>query len=437
LQHNKNTTGMDGELIRAVGAIDVPPQDGLSAPLGNSMAVSAVGDLLVLNAQGEVLFTSLRQSSSLLQPVQKLTVSNFNENCKGLRHLLVNKEESLVVLWSTRRIVVLNIPPVWVENGCLQSPTFSPATTTATATATAVHESAVVATVLLDLDSEDENANNGTALVKVAFHPLCDHSLVVLRSSKFLSLFDLRDQSLTHHIALPPRLTFNSFAFGPLINWLAFTVFLTTAQNQVYCLCPIVPRGALVSAQAVQELWAWHDQRLFQILRGNKHDTNSGNSGLTAELQPLKEHLQLSEAFLLASFGRPTTAADVLAGEMHDWSAAIAAGCTSDGNKGTGIDGNDNGYGYGRVVAPDNSLLALQGPFDLHKHKHAANLVEASADALCDLCTPAMGLSEAAPPVLVASYASGQVDVLLFDARVGTLSVSLSLTHTTLSFLRI
>lgn len=74
-----------------------------------------------------------------------------------------------------------------------------------------------------------------------------------------IRLVDLRSLQ-SEVIPLSSNKRFVSFAFGPALDWMKFTLVLLSSGGDVYYLCPVIPKGTVVSLTVVEELWAWADQ---------------------------------------------------------------------------------------------------------------------------------------------------------------------------------
>lgn len=386
---------MDGDLIRSLGAISAP-SDEHSSLLGNSVAVTNVGDLLVLTADGKVQYTSLRQEKPS-QALKTLPIhAHTNIDMKKFRHISANRDGSMMLLWSADQVVVVEIPQLWLREGNLLEPTEKSSSGTK-----------LIIPTLKELCNESESRNR---IVKAVFHPLCDHSVVVLRESQTLSLYDMRLDATAnrHNIQLPSNLRFAGFTFGPNMEWLRYTIFLATTENEVYYLCPVIPPGTVVPSNTVKEIWSWYDTQKIAFMKSSKKDEKRDNMG---------RYLEMTRQYLEQTIGprRSTTSetnsADsalvVLAGELSKLSMiAVSKGERDD------------------VELISLGHVLLQGPLKLHKGQHENS---GSADVICDITTPIVKVSGLASPVIAVAYKSGQVDLLLLDAQVSIEFISYKL----------
>ncbi len=369
--------------MRSLGSISVPMDD-FSSPLGNSFVVTNVGDLFALKGDGQIVYTSLRNEKTALQnlPVE---LSSSKIDFSTLRHIAVNKDGSLLALWSTQLVAVVEIPLNWMRHGNVSEPLDA-------------SSGSIPSRPIMRIVSQEMGTSN--KFIKVAFHPLCDHSLVILRERETMSFIDMRDSSLLQDILLPSKLNFVSFTFGPNVEWLRYTIFLATSENEIFFLCPIIPPNTPISNRNKREIWTWYDQHKNLI------EKNSSNNSSERKLKD-KTYFEITKLFLEQTVGfdepNETLLSDsnllVLTKELQKVS----------------IHSRVNDMDWQNIAI---SNVALQGPLPIFKGQSACADSSTTIDRLCDLSTPISKALGPAPPVIVVAYGSGQVDLLLLDAQV-------------------
>jgi len=225
--------------------------------LGSSLASSNLGEIFSLGFENGYTITNSTltgNGSESLNPMQTINW-NYDELKKDFRHILCNEKGDIIIVWSKFDLAVIEKN----RNGEYAKP------------------------VVLATD-------NVLPIAKVSFHPLNDYSLVVLFEMELLCVFDLRTREKQQY-SLPVDISFTSFCFGPDIEWLRFTVFLTSTNSQIFAVCPVIPCGTILPAPIVDELFDWVAKQQASI---------HGESSLSFErMKYLQAYLHYTHDYLL------------------------------------------------------------------------------------------------------------------------------------------
>lgn len=370
---------MDSNFIKALGKLQP-----VTTP-GSSFAVSNHGDIVIIDGEGTIRIGNVRKAtdSALFAP---LLVANIKpDEIQRFTHIDFNAESSIVLLWSSTSIGFIEIP--------------------VSSTKSLGHNSEkYIFTEIFDDYSEEKGTESASPIVKACFHPLNPQYLVVLNEREQLRLIDLRDVS-TKRFSLPPDMKFASFCFGPAMDWMQFTLFLLTTRGETYALCPVIPMGTLVPRQVVNELWSWVEGQANTRSRVGQQYSSSG-----------RLYIDAVKAYLFQTLGPPSGESSesnsqresdfVRAGEYaHDNSDLMAY---------FELQNTDCSFLSGGTSAPQ-----LQGPLMVDRGLNSDGGENAPPStrniAANDICTPLVRTGAA--PVLVVSYGSAEVDVLLFDGQ--------------------
>jgi hypothetical protein len=350
-----------------------------------SIAATPFGDVVSLSTR--IRFGNIRPKAdeNLLGKINTLEVTDAAGqpvDLSAFTEILANSDASVLLLVSAQKVAVVEIPPEFYKQGYLN---------------TQAEGSSPVFKVVYDAAAEKK-----IPVVKASFHPYNQFSVVILLQTDYLIVSDLRSYEDKRY-RLPAHNQFLSFCCGPDIDWLRFSVFLSTSKGEVYVICPIIPLGTIISLTVLEELWAWADnQREFWI--GSKSDRND---------RPRSDYVNLLEAYLCDLFGDiDARLKDV---EDKDNEFVIA---------GEGIAmKRQSGFciaNYNTVV--QGPLLVRQG-----KARDADGVHAQDTSAIVDLCVPFVsprvfsgGKAAQGPeaaPVIVAVRATGFVEVLLIDSE--------------------
>jgi hypothetical protein len=88
-------------------------------------------------------------------------------------------------------------------------------------------------------------------IVKVDFHPFSPHHVIVLFKTGGLLIIDLIQISY-HKIPISLQHSFVSFTFGPHIDWMAISIFLLKSNGEIFVVCPVMPKGAILPYENVR-----------------------------------------------------------------------------------------------------------------------------------------------------------------------------------------
>lgn len=368
---------MNPAFVEQLSAAGVPLLEEMEG-FTSTLAVSVNGDVAVLTSEGDLKFGSLRGSNASLTTLEVFGLSK--EEVLGFKSLEFNKDGNVLLLWSSDRVGFLEMSPV-AGGPCAYTNIWN------------------IVTV----------ADGPTyPVVKAAFHPLCSHYVVLLHEQGGLRLFDLR--SLTDElITVPVGRGFRSFAFGPSMEWLRFSILLLANDGHIYAVCPVVPSGTVVTTSTVAELWGWADQLSYE---------NRSPSRTT------EDYVTNLYDYLLNVFG-PRPAPD----EEHGGPKFIRAGEYS-APAWSGDPASNGGVGSDGIHTPANYLPMLIGPIHVQRSpsalpeetdeepsaegKHDSTSTRLNGAAACDIAVPTAAAGGA--PVLLVSYTNGSVEICMFDA---------------------
>lgn len=362
---------MNFEILQDVGEISFP--DSLGQTCGNTFVVNLLGDLIFLSNEGYIHFVNIRSDyQSGENRIKILPIKDMSpEELKTFTHIECSLQSDLLLLWSKNSIGVLHIPEEFLKNGSLNIDEKSDI------------QCQFVTNILTD-----------SPIVKASFHPLNQHSIVYLLESDQLVLKHLPSEEEKKFKLSSPSNKFTSFTFGPEIEWLRFTIFLTSQNGNIYSLCPIIPEGAVLNGKEIRELWELVENENFD----NELKENSEES---IEKLVTKEYLK-------TYFGENSRfyEADVetfVIANSKDISSSIWS----------------LGENLFNSYLPENDSLSnysakLQGPLKVYKSSGP----KTKSIAITDITALRNKKLESSPPILLAAYSNGSFDILLFDNQV-------------------
>lgn len=379
----------------------------------NIFAVNEAGDIVVLCSDGRLLYANIRCNRERFSEQQEGSDTQFrvlpvyNASCDDLRqftNIEFDAGGSLLLLWSPFKVGMVEIPYEGVVDGVMNFPA---ATTYSDASGDVCCKYTELTDELLSAAGSIDDAA-AQCIAKAAFHALCPHSLVVLLERNSLLLMDLRTLKVqVYSVVLPSdpfrshssrgsSSRFTSFCFGPCLDWLAFSILLLTASGQVYLLCPVIPKGTMVAASMVADLWDWLDQ-LAQLAdegpaaASEYYSSSSDSEGASRSQFP---YISLAQAYLRETFGeRPADAAGgaaeaagglLRAGEMSELFEDYPAHVQLQQQQQTGALADTAGMNHMGVLSADAELLSryvvkLVGPLPLRAQAQLFRGAEASA----------------------------------------------------------
>lgn len=383
--------GMDFSLLQKLAAATTMRRQPL--PSVNPITVNTFGDVFMLGQ--DILFGNLRPKNndsdvnSSTLAYKKLRIGAFGKtlNFSDYDNISCNADGSVLLLYSTTKVAIVEIPSKNFEKGYLED---------------CVHECS-----FHQIFDAADCASTKTQIVKATFHPLNQFAVLILQQTKYLTIYDVRTHDKVRIIAgLPNGLVFTSFTCGPDIEWLRFTVILSASDGNLYALCPIIPAGTKVSISVVEELWQWVD---------GQREIWSGS--LNEEDRLRLRYVELLEVYLQDLFGDVSTLlpADsahetfVVAGEMRCWGSSQRSSstpCLADYN----------------VVL---QRLTNRTEQERSKSKTRASSLDSRASKdddqsnVTDLCVPHVSGPDALQaPVFATVRVTGFVEVYLLDASV-------------------
>ena len=209
----------------------------------------------------------------------------------------------------------------------------------------------------------------------------------------------------TQYFSLGIKDHFVSYCFGPPIDWMKFSIFLVSDKKsesaEVFCLCPVIPRGILVPMSSIRDLWAWVDEQVvFQ-----EEENSCG-----------KHYLSRTKQYLQAAFGpRKSVEGDDEKGK-NPLSSFVRVGEYALNSRSM----------YVELDGILTEAPSLQGPFHMAgsrpDHELNSQTVPHSSShqklkrTACDISTPRIR-GEGAPLIAVA-YNNGDVDFFLIRGEV-------------------
>ena len=382
------------------------------------VAVNQFGDVCSIAEDWSIRLASLKSSepmdlssfpldSDSMTLIKSLKFSNIEYNSNG----------TILLLWSDYSIGVIEIPKALAPDGCLLRNT-----------------SKVCNFFFIAEDYISTKRNNEKILNKASFHPMSPFTVVVLTKNSLL-LIDVTNPMENRLIPLGSRHNFRSFCFGQNMDWLKFSIFLLedkADRTQIYCLCPVISKGMIVSRESVNDLWNWIDENeptwesstasiggAGQFSVDSRRLENDRYIGSVCRSNP-SGMKQLVSNFLTASFGPQ-----------------------SDIVRGSSSGGGDGGYGesnnwnqkhssirVGEYTSSltDQGLFAeheilltmcprLQGPFTLKTPNPPNSSRSSTSQGLrkhpTDITVPT--LRDTGAPVLAVAYSDGDVGFLVLD----------------------
>lgn len=233
-------TAMNSEFVQLLGN-SLPPQPEKQHPFTNSLAIAPNGDVALLTESGFIQYSSLRNSGQQAELIRLDVIGIRPNELASISAMEFDADGRTLLLWSENRVGIVELPQsLSSSGGDLRSDEV---------------ETNCIFTSLWD--ANEEGVPNLVA--KASFHNSCAHCVVILMRKDIIRLVDLRSLQ-SEVIPLSSNRRFSSFAFGPAIDWMKFTLVLLTGGGDVYYLCPVIPKGTVLSLAAVEELWFWADQ---------------------------------------------------------------------------------------------------------------------------------------------------------------------------------
>jgi hypothetical protein len=359
-----NKFEMNFNLLDNVGAI---PADEFRHYRGNNICYDLFGNVFHLN--GGILRTGVVKqqvsSSAANSELREISVINA-QDISSFQYLLINENSSILILWND------------VEFGIIENPLVDEP-----------HQLIIIR----------ETTNNNTttslqpSLMKLAFYPYDPYTLVVLQHQSELLLYDLRSRIRTTTIRLIKQKQFLSFTFGPAIEWLRFTIFLFTNEQEIFAICPIIPIGCIISTTIIKELIAW--------IKDYEHISNNEMDIKYCKI--LKKYLQIQfgvidfsyqdeediEQFIIAKEGKFDSLVDTMSMSL--------------------IGGEDDAS----ISLLDYSI-PCQGPFQIHRnHSTSSQISSPITDILCSYTNQQD--FHYAPPIIVTIRENSFTEILILD----------------------
>lgn len=269
---------MNRKFIELLGNSDVPIASEID-PFSTSFTLNQRGDIALICNNGKVKMANLRRNNldfvelniDGIRETEILEFTTIQFNCDG----------TVLLLWSKRRIGIIELPLSLVEAG------------------SGVFETNDCRCSFIEVfNCESETGEFGSyTIAKACFHPICSHCLVILFQKGTIRLIDLRNME-TQIISLSVDRQFSSFCFGPNMDWLKFSLFILTSNGEIFVLCPIIPSGTIVSVTVLEDLWSYLDELVEdKDSRGNSERDNL-----------LNKYVDITCSYLLDTFGsRPTS----------------------------------------------------------------------------------------------------------------------------------
>jgi len=197
---------------------------------GSSLAYSSLGELfsLSLSNDGNVSINITKLTTDQNDDKPQILQLNDTDNYQldKYRHILCNQIGNLILLWSRTELAIIERKNEERSN---------------------IDEYSKLSILLKE---------SRIPIVKICFHPMNEFAVVVLFETESLCIYDLRTLGKQHY-SLPTGVSFSSYCFGPDIEWLRFSIFLTSINDGIYEVCPVIPFGTILTKDVVSELSQW------------------------------------------------------------------------------------------------------------------------------------------------------------------------------------
>ena len=262
-------------------------------------------------------------------------------------------------------------------------------------------------------------------ITKASFHPMSNvHVVILMKGSLLLIDITYPNNNETQYYPLGINNHFISYCFGPSIDWMKFTIFLLSNKKsdkaEVFCLCPVIPKGISVPKNSVRDLWAWIDEQI--IFQNNNDDDDNEDRGRNDNNNDENEgYLKSVRQYVTAAFGprKELEKEENIAGrgEMKSNKSYVTAGEYYTVN---------NNSLYIEMEELLYSAPNLQGPFYTKKDNNMNNKSknynkieeqQNQKNVPTDICVPKIR-EESGAPVLVISYDNGDVDFFIIGNEV-------------------
>lgn len=213
---------------------------------GNTFSVSQYGDICMLtdNPSKPIVYCNLRSISSSEAEVLPLDISFDQFSSYEFDSIAFNETGNTLLLTSvvTNTIGMIVIPHILARDGKID-----------------ISSSDIETTCKFQLLAEDYLRTQ--QLVKASFHSLTPYCVVVLMKNGPLILIDII-RNVSHTINLHGSKSFVSFTCGPhSCDWLRYTIFLVTDDDEIYALCPVIPSGINLNDAACTDIWNWFEDQ--------------------------------------------------------------------------------------------------------------------------------------------------------------------------------
>jgi hypothetical protein len=432
---------MDFDQIEKFGSVSTPkfhdPVKLASAmpSMGSTIEVGNFGDLFMVDENGSICYRNLRLTNNQDNDahIQKLPIPGLTpESLKSFTSILSNLEGNVLVLWSKLELGIIEIPSSFLKEGQLSDPN-------------AVAKSAELSDANQCKFTSIYNRSSSTAsssLVKTAFHPLNPNTLVILHEKELLSLIDLRNYS-KEEIYLPKHLLFTSFTFtNQSLEWFSFTIFLTTSNNEIYYLCPIIPSGTILSKAQLADILNWIQEEQEKLdLQLLSFSSTKLIEKRHIIIDEQKKFLKITINYLMKKFSKivlkemmeKLKETPIFYQQAADETMAMTDRYIIAGGGSSPILSSNISYSLENQLFPErfedeeieeydsssNYRLALQGPIPVLRPSPTGlnNKNNNNQLSIQDICIPTIPSQNSGliAPVLATVKSNGNVDLLLFD----------------------
>lgn len=364
----------------------IPKIDKLNEISTTTFVVSPNDGLAIILSDDNQLKYSFTKSNSalskddLLSPSLLLLTSESKDlfQKSQFSDILLNQDSTKLLLWSRETSIV-----AYIELNIIMHQ----------------NEKKLRESKLIQVSLKSSLSSN--SIVKVSFHPLSSHHIVILYQRGSLVLTNLNTMT-SQFMSLCRELSFISFSFGPRVDWMIATIFLVEKGGDVYALCPILPSNCKLPERNIEEMYIWLEEQ-----REAFDSSYTGTSGVVRGVNStnlVSQYVSTAKAYLLSTLSTPNEDND----DYDDDDAILGLNTTNTGYATDSVLSTLGSIGTTTAIADTQSanykIPSLQGPIKPRR-------CDISRVAT-DICVPVSSQGQSVP-VLLISYSNGDVDTYL------------------------
>ena len=286
-----------------------------------------------------------------------------------------------------------------------------------------------------------KTTNQNEKIVDVKFHPYDSYTIcILLEKGCFIVMNILTKQC--QYIPLSYEYEFNSFCYGPMVDWLYCSIFMINKKGEVFVLCPVTPSpsgtgtgtsdsAVLVSEEVIEDMYLWLEElRLASnsVLYSGGEEEGSGE-GVVTTSDEIKEYISIAKTYLLSNFKATASASSANGDDDGDDNEQFTTSLLPSGYIPTTPSTNSYSLNHPHTTGSGFSgtrhqssvrIPSLQGPF---KKVATSELSSTNQHRVAtDITVPYTNNTTSAVPIVIIAYDNGDIESYFLQSTTASTS---------------